>query len=89
MLFERTGIFNQKNYMTQKYLDYRGMKKDIEIVSWETEKKHCDRLSIDTVDLLWGHVNFKTSGRTNWTGRQKTKHWPRSEGRNDNHDPME
>jgi hypothetical protein len=33
MLFERTGIFNQKNYMTQKYLDYRGMKKDIEIVS--------------------------------------------------------
>ena len=44
---------------------------------------------IAPVDLLWGYVKLETCRHTDWTWRQKTKHWPRNEGRKDNHDPVE
>ncbi|KAL5682436.1 hypothetical protein ACJX0J_008821, partial [Zea mays] len=38
-------------------LNYKAVPKDEQE---QTEKKHCDILSIDTVDLLWGHETLRS-----------------------------
>jgi len=69
-------------------LKYRGKKREI-------FKLLHGRLRINIV--IYYHRWFvmglcktgKTCRHTDWTWRQKTKHWPRNEGRKDNHDPVE